>query len=101
MNKLTTTIIAASLLAIPFSTYAADVTLDDMYRYDDFSAYNIEHSSSPGKHIDVTLDDMYQYDDFGPFIHEPNYLSSDVIAGSSVFSPTTKSTESTALYHTY
>ena len=97
MNKLTTTIIAASLLAIPFSTYADDVTLDDMYRHENFSAYNIEHSSSPGKHIDVTLDDMYRYEDFGPYNFDPGHQTT----GSSVFSSTTKSTESIALYHTY
>jgi hypothetical protein len=39
--------ISASLLAVPFSTYAEDVNLDDMYHYENFSAYEIVLSSSP------------------------------------------------------
>jgi len=101
MNKLTTTIIAASLLAIPFSTYADDVSLDDMYRHENFSAYNIELSSSPAKNIDVTLDDMYRHEDFGQYNIDPGHQNSDEIAGSSVFSSTAKTTEDIALYHTY
>jgi hypothetical protein len=101
MNKLTTTIIAASLLTVPFSTYAADVSLDDMYRYDDFSAYEVVQSSSPGKNIDVTLDDMYRYEDFGAYNLDTGHQNSNQTAGSSVFSSTTKATESIALYHTY
>jgi len=101
MNKLTTTIIAASLLAIPFSTYAEDVSLDDMYRHENFSAYNVEQTSSPGKNIDVTLDDMYRYENFDQYNIDSEHQDSNEVAGSSVFSSTTKATESIALYHTY
>jgi hypothetical protein len=101
MNKLTTTIIAASLLAIPFSTYAEDVSLDDMYRHENFSAYNAELSSSPGKNIDVTLDDMYRYEDFSQYNIDTGDQNSDEVARSSAFSSTTNTIEDIALYHTY
>jgi len=101
MNKLTTTIIAASLLAVPFSTYADDVSLDDMYRHENFSAYNIELASSPGKNIDVTLDDMYRYENFDQYNIYSGDQNSNEVAGSSSFSSTTETTQDIALYHTY
>ncbi len=101
MKKLNTMIIAASLLTAPLSSYAADVNLDDMYHYENFSAYGAVQSGSPNKHIKVTLDDMYRYDDFTPYNHESDQQNSNEIAGTSVFSSTAKSIPSTALYHTY
>ena len=101
MNKLFITMISASLLAVTFSTYAADVNLDDMYHYENFSAYEIVLSSSPRRNIDVALDDMYRYDDFEAYNSNPAHLNSDEIASSSVISPTTKTTGDVALYHTY
>ena len=101
MNKLFITMISASLLAVPFSTYATDVTLDDMYHYESFSAYEIVLSNSPRRNIDVTLGDMYRYDDYETYNSNPAHLNSDEIANSSVFSSTTKTTGDVALYHTY
>ena len=95
MNKLMTTVISASLLAIPFSIHATelhfddayrfedtsaheialqsrntDVTLGDMYRYENFDAYNSVLTNSPARNINVAIHDMYLCEDFGAVDHE-------------------------------
>jgi hypothetical protein len=101
MNKLNTMIIAASLLTAPFSAYAVDVDLDDMYHYENFSAYEVVQSTSSDKDINVTLNDMYRYDDFSAYSIEAGHQNDNETAGASVFSSTKESIQSTVLYHTY
>ncbi|MEN8711192.1 MAG: hypothetical protein ABF326_03225 [Arenicellales bacterium] len=65
MKKIVIKMISASLLAVPFSISAAeldnDVSLDDMYRYED--GYNLEFTQTSKKHESVSLDEMYRYQD--------------------------------------
>ena len=110
MNKLLTTMISATLLAVPFSIHATElhfddafrfndannqeftlsssdtnVSLGDMYRYEDTSAYDIEQSNSPAKNFDISLDDMYRYIDSEVYTQNPTHPDSDIIVRSSTF----------------
>ena len=63
MNKLLTTMIAATILSVPFSVSAAEldnnVSLGDMYSNEGTSSYDIAFSNNPVKSVDVPLGDMY------------------------------------------
>ena len=59
MNKIVTTIIAASLLSAPFSIYAGELSIDDAYHNEGFTSYDTPVSNSPGKSFDISLDDAY------------------------------------------
>mgnify|MGYP001609382195 FL=1 len=63
MNKILTTMIAATILSVPFSISAAEldnnVSLGDMYSNEGTSSYDIAFSKSPVKSVDVSLGDMY------------------------------------------
>ena len=59
MNKIVTTIITASLLSLPFSIYAGELSIDDAYHNEGFTSYDTAVPNSPGKSFDVSLDDAY------------------------------------------
>ena len=86
MNKLLTTMISASLLTVPFSIQATILNVDDAWRFEDTSTHEISLSSNPSRDVSVSLDDMYRYDDFVAYTHFPTHLNSDEIADFAVFS---------------
>ncbi len=92
MKNLIRTMISATLLATPFTLQASDVSLDDAYRGDGRSAYEIDLATTPGKHIDVASSDMYRYEDSGAFHHSTSQLNSGETAEFAVFSVTTSKT---------
>ena len=102
--------ISATLLAVPLSIHAIElhfddawrfddannqeialsssdtnVSLDDMYRYVDISAYDIEQSNSPSKNFDISLDDMYRYIDTDAYNLDPAHPDSGKTVSSSDF----------------
>ena len=64
MNKIVTTIITASLFTVPFTLYAEDLSIDDMYHNEGFTSYDIQVSNSQGKSFVVCLDDTYRNEGF-------------------------------------
>lgn len=79
MSKTLSTIISASLLAVPFSIQASELNIDDVYRYEVTGAYD-----SPGTHeqhikkSDVSSGEMYAYE------HRDTYeFSSETLTTSS------------------
>ena len=86
MNKLLTTMLSAGALAIPFSIHASILNVDDAWRFEDTSAHEISQSSSPSRDVDVSLDDMYRYEAFDAYNINPTRLNSDEIAEFAVFS---------------
>lgn len=89
MSKTIGTVISATLLAIPFSIQASEVSLDDAYRFEDGSAYEIVLSNSSRKHVNVSSSDMYRYEDSGAYNHSPTHLTSDEVAEFAVFTSST------------
>jgi len=83
MNKLFTTMISASLLAVPFSIHATELHFDDAWRFEDTSAHEIVLQ---GRNSDVSLDDMYRHEAFDAYHINPTRLNSDEIAEFAVFS---------------
>ena len=64
MNKIVTTIITASLFTIPLSTYAEELSIDDMYHNEGFTSYDTPVSNSPSKSFVISLDDGYRNEGF-------------------------------------
>ena len=64
MNKIVTTIITASLFTLPFSLYAEDLIIDDMYHNEGFTSYDIPVTNSPSKSFLISLDDGYRNEGF-------------------------------------
>jgi len=89
MKRIIHAIASASLLAIPFSIQASEISLDDSYLDEGRGAYQVDLSSTPDKHVEVASSDMYRYEDSGAYHHNPTHLDSSEIAEFAVFSVTT------------
>ena len=63
MNKILNIMLAATILALPFSLSAAEldsnVSLADMYANEGGSSYDSEFTNSPVRNVDVSLAVMY------------------------------------------
>ncbi|HBE91844.1 MAG TPA: hypothetical protein DDW55_04700 [Gammaproteobacteria bacterium] len=79
MSKTLSTIISATLLAVPFSIQASELKLDDMYRYEGNGAYDSPRAHAQHiKKSDVSLGEMYAFE------HRDTYeFSSETLTTSS------------------
>jgi hypothetical protein len=73
----------ASLLAVSLSIQAAEITIDDMYLYEQDDTYDVESSFSFSRDVNtnVTIDDFYQYDSFYEFPYYAPKQSSNNATG--------------------
>ncbi|MFW2439607.1 MAG: hypothetical protein ACN4GR_09575 [Arenicellales bacterium] len=76
MNKLLTTMISATLLAVPFSTHVTELHFDDA---------NNQEITLSRRDTNVSLDDMYRYIDIDAYTLKPVHPDSDKLVGSSAF----------------